>query len=174
METATKTLLVGVFDDRLEAERAVDELEQAGFAHDSVAFVLRGSDVTRGGTVTDTVGTKDERGMVTGAVTGGVMGGLLGAAAALVIPGIGPVLAGGILATSLGYAGAGVAIGGLLGAMKGAGLSEHEAQFYERQFRSGKAIVTVRAGDREPEAAAILQKHGGYDMHTEGDRVLRH
>jgi hypothetical protein len=172
MQTATKTLLVGVFDDRLEAGRAVDELEQAGFTHDSVAFVLRGSDVTRGGTVTDTVGTKDEHGMVTGAITGGVMGGLLGAAAALVIPGVGPVLAGGILATSLGYAGAGVAIGGLLGAMKGAGLSEAEAQFYERQFRSGKAIVTVRAGDREAVAAAILKKHGGYDMHTQGEQVL--
>jgi hypothetical protein len=174
MQTATKTLLVGVFDDRLEAERAVDELEHSGFTHDSVAFVLRGSDVVRGGTATDAVGTKDEHGMVAGAIAGGVFGGLLGAAAALVVPGVGPVLATGILATSLGYAGAGVAIGGILGAMKGAGLSESEAQFYEQQFRSGKAIVTVKAEGREAEASAILQKHGGYDMHTEGQQAFPH
>lgn len=170
MQATAKTLLVGVFDDRMEAERAVDELEQAGFTHDSVAFVLRGGDVARGGTLTDAVGTKDEHGAVTGAIAGGVFGGLLGAAAALVIPGVGPVIAGGILATSLGYAGAGMAIGGLLGAMKGAGMSEAEAQFYEHQFRSGKAIVTVNAGDREAAAAAILKKHGGYDMHAESER----
>src|SRR4051812_40338946 len=103
MTTATRTLLVGVFDDRYQAEQAVDDLEQTGFAHDDIGFALRGSDVTRGGMVTDAVGTKDDTGAATGAVTGGVVGGLLGAAAAMIIPGIGPVVAGGILATSLGY-----------------------------------------------------------------------
>jgi len=166
MTTTTRTLLVGVFDDRMEAERAVDELEHSGFSHDEVAFALRGSDVVEGGMLTDAVGAKDATGAVAGAVTGGVVGGLFGAAAALIVPGVGPVLAAGILATSLGYAGAGVAIGGILGAMTGAGLSEDEAKFYEKQFHNGKAIVTVFAGDREAEAAAILQKHGGYDMHN--------
>ena len=166
MTTTTRTLLVGVFNDRLEAQRAVDELEHSGFSHDEVAFALRGSDVSHGGMLTDAVGAKDDRGLVKGAVTGGVMGGLFGAAAALIIPGVGPVLAAGILATSLGYAGAGVAIGGILGAMTGAGVSEDEAKFYEKQFHSGKAIVTVAAGERETWASTILKKHGGYDMHT--------
>lgn len=164
--TTTRPVLVAVFDDRLEAERAVDELEQIGFAHGDVGFALRGSDVTFGGMVTDAVGTKDDRGAVTGAVTGGLVGGLLGAAAALVIPGVGPVVAAGVLATSLGYATAGVAIGGILGAMTGAGLSEDEAQYYEKQFHAGKAIVTVAAVGREAEASAVLRKHGGYDMHN--------
>src|SRR5258708_27317356 len=88
MTTATRTLLVGVFDDRYQAEQAVDDLEQAGFAHDDIGFALRGEDVTRGGMVTDAVGTKDDTGAATGAVTGGVVGGLLGAAAAMIIPGI--------------------------------------------------------------------------------------
>lgn len=164
--TATRTMLVGVFDDRMEAQQAVDDLEQAGFSHEEVSFLLRGSEITEGDMLTDAVGTKDEHGMVAGALTGGVVGGLLGAVAALFVPGIGPVLASGILATSLGYAGAGVAIGGILGAMTGAGLSEEEARFYAKQFHSGKAIVAVTAGERENLAAAILKKHGGYDMHT--------
>jgi hypothetical protein len=166
MATRTRSVLVAVFDDRMEAERAVDDLEQIGFSHHDIGFALRGSDVTHGGMVTDAVGTKDERGAVTGAVTGGVVGGLLGAAAALIVPGVGPVLAAGVLATSLGYAGAGVAIGGILGAMTGAGLSEEEARYYEKQFHAGKALVTVDPRGRNAEVTAILRKHGGYDMHT--------
>jgi len=166
MPTATPTLLVSVFDDRYHAEQAVDDLEQAGFSTDDVGFALRGADVARGGMVTDAIGTKDDTGAATGAVTGGVVGGLLGAAAAMVLPGVGPILAGGILATSLGYAAAGVAVGGILGAMTGAGLTEEEAEFYNEQFNAGRAIVTVRSSPRDAQAAAILRRHGGYDMHT--------
>jgi hypothetical protein len=166
MATATPTIIVSVFDDRYQAEQAVDELEQAGFSADDIGFALRGSDVASGGMATDAVGVKDDTGAAAGAVTGGVVGGLLGAAAAIMLPGVGPVLAGGILATSLGYAAAGVAVGGILGAMTGAGLSEEEAQFYEREFNEGRAIVTVRSGNRDAEAAKILRRHGGYDMQT--------
>jgi hypothetical protein len=166
MPIATPTLLVSVFYDRYQAEQAIDDLEQAGFSSDDVGFALRGSDVARGGMVTDAVGTKDDAGAAAGAVTGGVVGGLLGAAAAIVLPGMGPILAGGILATSLGYAAAGVAVGGILGAMTGARLTEEEAEFYNRQFNEGRAIVTVRSGARDVQAAAILRRHGGYDMQT--------
>jgi len=166
-----KPLLVGVFDDRYQAERAVDELEQSGFNKDQIGFALRGSDVVSGGTLTDAVGAKDGEGAVAGAVTGGIVGGLFGAAVALAIPGVGPLLAGGILATALGYGAAGVAVGGILGAMTGAGLSEEEAQFYERQFNEGRALITIRAGAREAEAAAIIIRHGGYDIHTYNARI---
>jgi hypothetical protein len=166
MATATRTLVVGVFDDRLEAERAVDELEQSGFTSEDIGFALRGSDVVSGGMVTDAIGTKDDTGAAAGAVTGGVLGGILGAAAALILPGVGPILAGGILATGLGYAAAGVAVGGILGAMTGAGLTEEEAAFYDKEFRNGRAIVTVRSHDREAQAVSILRKHGGYDMQS--------
>jgi hypothetical protein len=170
MVTATRTLLVSAFDSRIEAEKAVDELEQSGFTHEDIGFALRGTDVTRGGMATDTIGLKDDKGAATGAVTGGVVGGLLGAAAAILIPGVGPVLAAGILATSLGYAAAGVAVGGILGAMTGAGLSEDEAQYYQKEFDAGRAIVTVRSSDRDAQAAAILRRHGGYDMQTRPSR----
>lgn len=166
MQTATHTLIVSVYNDRIRAENAVQDLEQAGFNSEDVGFALRGADVNRGGTVTDAVGTKDGTGAAVGAVTGGVVGTLLGATAALLIPGVGPVLAGGILASSLGYAAAGVAVGGILGAMTGAGLSEEEAKYYENEFNSGRAIVTVRSGDRDAMAVSILRKNGGYDMQT--------
>jgi hypothetical protein len=172
MTTATHALLVGVFDDRLAAEEAVSDLEEAGFTKDDIGFALRGDDVTRGGTVTDSVGAKDDTGAAAGAVTGGVVGGLLGAAAAILIPGVGPVLAAGILASSVGFGAAGVAVGGTLGAMIGAGLTEEEAKYYDKAFKSGSAIVTVHPGERDGEAAAILRRHGGYDMQTSDDRAL--
>src|SRR5688500_6893726 len=116
---------------------------------------------------TDATGIKDAKGAVTGALTGGVVGGVLAAAAALMIPGVGPVLAGGVLASFFGGAIAGTAVGGILGAMTGLGVSEEEARFYETEFQSGRAIVAVKPGARMNEAADILRRHGGYDMHRE-------
>ena len=63
-----------------------------------------------------------------------------------------------------GYAGAGAAVGGILGAMIGLGYSEEEARYYEQKFNEGKAIVAVKPGARWQEAAEILRRHGGYDL----------
>jgi hypothetical protein len=156
--------LVAVFDDRLDAERAVRDLEIAGFTHEQIGFVIRGSDAVRGGMITDAVGAKDARGAIAGAATGAVVGGILAAAAAILIPGVGPVMAAGILASFVGGAGAGAAVGGILGALTGLGISEEEARHYEKAFHSGKAIVAVTPEDREPEAADILREHRGYNL----------
>jgi hypothetical protein len=116
--------------------------------------------------ITDATGTKDGKGAVTGAVTGGVTGAVLAAAASLLLPGVGPVVAGGILTMAFGGAVAGTAVGGLLGAMKGLEVSEEEAKFYDTEFQSGRAIVAVKPGLRAADAAAVLRKHGGYDLET--------
>jgi len=158
--------LVGVFDDRHEAELAVDELEQAGVKHDQVGFAIRGSDAVRGGMITDAEGTKDGTGAVTGMVAGGITGGILAAAAALLVPGVGPVLAAGVFWTAMGGVAAGAATGGILGAMAGLGVSEDEARYYELQFQSGKAIVMVRPNGRANQATEILRRHGSYDITT--------
>jgi hypothetical protein len=163
--TDAKTL-IAIFDDRMEAERAVRDLEADGFKPDDVGYVVRGSDVGQGGMITDTVGAKDSKGALAGAVTGGLaggaLGGILGAAATALLPGVGPIIAAGTLAMFLGYAGAGVAVGGILGAMMGLGISEDEARQYEQMFNEGKAIVAVRNGNEV--AQEILARHGGYHI----------
>jgi len=50
--------------------------------------------------------------------------------------------------------------------MTGLGVSEEEAQFYEKELHSGRAIVAVKAGGRACDAANVLRKHGGYDLHN--------
>ena len=120
MTPTPRTTLVGVFEDRLAAERAVDELERANFKGDQVGYALRGSgDPEQRGMISDADGTKDKRGAIAGAATGAGLGAILGAAAAILIPGFGPVVAGGILAMAFGGAIAGTAVGGIFGAMTG-------------------------------------------------------
>lgn len=165
-EKSTSTL-VAIFDDREAAERALDELLQH-FHPDKVGFVLRGSDAVRGGMITDAAGAKDRKGALAGITAGTIVGSLLGAAVAIGIPGVGPVIAGGIFTSILGGAIAGAATGGLLGAMTGLGISEQEAKEYERAFQSGKAIVAVKAGARAAFAGDVLRRHGGYDIQTRG------
>lgn len=166
-ETNDGPAVVGVFDDRLQAENAVDVLEQAGFPPHSIGYVIRGSDAVSGGMITDAEGTKDVRGAAAGAITGGMVGGVAAAAATLLIPGLGPLVAGGVLASFFGGTIAGTAIGGMLGAMRGLGISEHEAKFYETQFHEGRAIVAVKAGPRATEAVEILARFAGKHIHSE-------
>jgi hypothetical protein len=156
------TVIVATFDDRYRAEEAVDELEQSGFSHQDIGFAIRGHDATEGGMITDAVGTHDGAGAVAGAATGAVAGGILGALASIIIPPLGPVIVGGMIATAVGFAGAGAAVGGIIGVMTGLGLSQEEALYYEQEFKAGKAIVTVKAGEFADKAVAIVRKYGGF------------
>ena len=165
MDSTRRTVAVGVFNDHTQAEKAIDDLEQLGFTDSEIGFAWRGER-----------GTHDESkdtGKHVG--TGAVVGGILGAAAALLIPGVGPAIAGGILAPLLGAgvtaagvgaAGAalGAAAGGVVGALTDMGVPEEEAKYYQNEFSQGRAIVTVKAGSRYMEARDVLMRDGAYDV----------
>jgi hypothetical protein len=167
MATTNGPVIVGVFCDRNAAENAVDALHHADFDREQVGYAIRGSDAVRGGSIVDEPLTKDGPGIAKGAAAGAVTGGILGAIAALALPGVGPVLAAGALATALGFGAAGTAVGGIFGAMMGLGVSEEEAKVYETAFHAGKAIVTVHAGNREVDARDILFRNGAENIHAE-------
>jgi hypothetical protein len=154
MTTDGRTTAVGVFQDRAHATRAVEELYDHGFTPDQVGVL-----VPDGGEVVEAPEVHRRTRAEEGAVAGGALGGLLGAAvASLVVPGFGPVIAGGLLAAALASALAGAAGGGLLGALVGMSIPEEDARHYERQFHSGRTLVTVRAEGRFDEASAILRQ----------------
>jgi len=98
------------------------------------------------------------------AVSGAVLGGFLGAAGALLIPGIGPVVAGGILITALGGAAIGATTGGVIGAFVNMGLPEHNAHHYAREFEAGRTIVTVKTDGRQQEAFDILRRDKAHEV----------
>lgn len=162
MAMAGRTTVVGVFEDRRNAEQAYDEIRALGFTDDHIGFIVRRGEGAAGtGMMEDTAGNAGE-----GAVTGAVVGGLIGAAAALLLPGIGPVIAGGVLATALGGAAVGAAAGGLLGALVGMGVPEEEARYYQTEFESGRTIMTVAAGNRYDEVYDVMRRHGAWDVNT--------
>ena len=175
MATTERQTVVGVFNDRREAERAVQELHQAGFRDDQIGYAAHGGEGMEGGTDWQTAGPGEAgEGAAKGAVSGGLIGGILGALATGLIPGIGPVIAGGLLAGILGGAAVGAAGGGLLGALVGSmGVPEEEARYYDDEFKAGRTIVTVKSNGRYDEARAILQRFGAYDVESRGAGMAR-
>ena len=176
---ARRETVAASFEDRGEAERAINALKDAGFSGDQSGVALR--DRTAQGELVEDTGTKAAEGATTGALGGGLLGGIVGflvGVGALAIPGIGPVVAGGMLASALGIAGGtaaagagiGAIAGGLVGALVGLGIPEEEAKHFETGFRSGHTLVTVKAGaGRATEAVDILRAYGG-DIGPAGSR----
>lgn len=106
--------------------------------------------------------TGDE-GTARGAALGGAAGGAAGLLAGLglvAIPGIGPVVAVGWLASTLVGASAGVLAGGLIGALTDAGVPENDAGYYAETVRRGGAIVSVRVGDADTAMVREIMESG--------------
>jgi len=155
--------IVGVFETKARAEKAIADLKAAGFDDDHIGMIHRNSEgkTIKTGAADDTYA---EEGAVAGAVAGAAGGALVGAGImAGVIPVIGPVLALGTLGTILVNAAGGAAIVGLTGALIGWGIPEEDAEYYENEVKAGRYLVTVEAGDREAEARSILRGQGGFD-----------
>ena len=157
METTNEKALVGVFSSRADAHRAINQLIDAGFGSDNVGFASRESADDVGDVPMEEVEDLQDdasSGAVAGVAGGGAIGGLLGAGAALLIPGVGPMVAAGILAA--GVAG-GAFAGGLYGPFMNMGATEEEAHYYDQEFKSGASIVTVHAGGRDDEVRDVFR-----------------
>jgi hypothetical protein len=154
--------VVGLFHDAAQAELAIRGLKDQGFTADDIGVLMR--DGQRQQQLADAGGGKVSGAATTGAIGGGVAGGVIGLLAgvgALAIPGIGPIIAGGALASTLAGAGIGAAAGGVIGALVGMGIPEEDARFFERGVRSGGVLITVKAGSRHEAARELLQRYGG-------------
>jgi hypothetical protein len=167
---AERRMVGGLFPDLASAKNAVQDLKAAGFTDEQIGLAMR--DRTEHGELIEESGTKAGEEAVKGAVGGGLLGGLTGflvAAGVLAIPGVGPILAGGALASAFGLAGGAVAAGagigatagGIIGGLVGLDIPETEAQQFEAGIRSGRILVIVRTGGRVREALNVLERHGG-------------
>lgn len=171
-----------LFDNYGDAERAVTELERLGVPHRDISLVASNADKAHdhrghhhepgdGHTAADHAGDDAGKGATTGTVLGGA-GGLLAGLGLLAIPGLGPVVAAGWLAsTAVGAvagAVAGGATGGLIGALKHAGENEEDAHVYAEGVRRGGALLSAKVdGSLADQAAHVLNGQGAV---TAGDR----
>jgi uncharacterized membrane protein len=154
------TTVTHLYDDYGKAQEAVRALESLGFTNDEVSLASR---VRDNGEVVD-----DASGAATGASVGAVAGagtGLLTAMGVMAIPGLGPLVAAGVLATTLAGAATGAAAGGILGALTDYGVSEEDAHVYSEGIRRGGTLVTVRAADdRAQMAREVLNRYDPVDI----------
>ena len=158
---------IGTFPNRQQAEAALNELRDSGFSMDSVSILAKDTgerDQIAGTDVTDRGETEAQEGAGVGATTGTVLGGLGGLLVgleALIIPGVGPFIAGGAIATTLAGAGLGAAAGGVVGALTGLGIPEEEAKAYSERVSQGDYLVILDGPeDAISRAAALLMSMG--------------
>lgn len=158
---------IGTFPNRQQAEAALHELRNSGFVMDGVSILAKDTgagDQIAGTEVTDRGETEAQEGAGIGATTGTVLGGfggLLVGLEALIIPGVGPFLAGGAIASTLAGAGLGAAAGGIVGALTGLGIPEEEARAYSERVSRGEYLVILDGPEAEiNRAAALLMSQG--------------
>lgn len=170
--------IVRVFDHPGDALQAVRRVEALGVDHDDVSLIAnnregwyddKGVRHDRLRKKDDDLDGKDDRveGAGGGAVTGGLLGGgagLLAGLGMLAIPGLGPVVAAGWLASTAAGATAGAVAGGVLGGVLGAltheGVDRKDAEIYAESVRRGGAVVVVRKpGARRQEIEKALSDY---------------
>ncbi len=104
-----------------------------------------------------------------GASFGGGMG-IVVSLVALAIPGVGPFIAGGAMATVLAGLGIGAASGGLISAFHHMGISHEEAPLYEEAVRRGAIMMIAKVDDAvEPQVADLMRRGGARDLREEAD-----
>jgi len=161
----TRTI-TAFFDDYDDAVEAVSRLRQAGITDADISLVS-GSEkhrsATRSNADDDTASDAGKGAAIGGAIGGGA--GLLAGLGMLAIPGLGPIVAAGWLASTLAGLAAGAATGGLVGALVDAGLSEDEAHAYAEGIRRGGTMVSVRVDEsRADQTLDILGDEGTVNM----------
>ncbi len=161
------TAVFGIFPDQLTAEDAVETLKDAGFRNTDISVLFPDNQGTKD--FAHEKQTKAPEGAVTGGASGAVIGGALGWLAgigALAIPGIGPFIAAGPIMGMLGGIGLGGTVGGLTGALIGAGIPEYEAKRYEGRIRRGGILMSVHCDDADwvKRAKNILEQTGAEDI----------
>lgn len=160
----TRSMTVGVFQTRDQAQAAVSDLRQLGFTHDKIGIVAKHEGNSDFGIDNDPTNSRWEEGTAIGAAAGGAAGIGLGLAvvAGLMTP-VGPLIAGGALMGLLASAGTGATVGTIFGGLIGLGVSEEDASFYDSEINHGRYIVTVEAGNRSDAVESVFQRNGGYN-----------
>jgi uncharacterized membrane protein len=146
--------ILGIFDDHMAARHAIDELRASALHLDDISIISRTAEA-------GAVDNAEHISAGEGAAVGAVWGGLIGLAA-LLIPGVGPFIAGGAIFAALTGAATGAVVGGIAGALiDRAGIPEEDARAYEAMVHSGKTLVAVKARDEDAtEVRRILADAG--------------
>ena len=148
-------MVIGVFEDDTQAQRALQALKAEGLADGDVS--LAHDDESSGMTSSDSsIGT----GVLAGGAIGGI-GGFLISAGMLALPGIG------LLAASTPVMGAigGALAGGVAGGLIDWGISPSDSEQYENHVTEGRPLIFVSTqADKVQRITDLLSEHGARDV----------
>jgi hypothetical protein len=173
-----KGTVVAVYDNFDTANKAIKALVEDGFVRDDIGLAANNARGEYNHLTTANEDVSGGEGGGFGAVVGGITGAVV-ALSAIVIPGIGPVIAAGPLVALLGGA-TGAVVGGAAGAVTGGiaaslmhlGVPENEAGYYVESVRRGNALVTVAVtNDDDAETATnVLRRYNPVDVKSRADQ----
>ncbi|TMD65315.1 MAG: hypothetical protein E6I91_10165 [Chloroflexi bacterium] len=153
MAMPERSILVGVFSERGEADRAIEELQGAGFSNEQIRFEQQEAMPHR-------------IAMPGGTVGGGAAGfGTTAGTPAPIITSNEPTREGGLIGR-IKRLFEGRTDARIVDDLVAMGVPEEEARYYQSEFELGHTIVTVDAGDRREDALATLRENGAYDITT--------
>jgi hypothetical protein len=145
-------LVLGLFDSPAKATAAARQLRDLGVPHERVSIVARSHDeegvIARASGASPGSELEDS---LTASRIGALSAHFL-SAMALVMPGIGPIVADGPLAAGLAEA-AGHVAGGIARTLEQSGLDRVEAEQWEGQIKQGAILVGAHVGPGEVAAA---------------------
>ena len=153
MAMPERSIVVGVFTERGEADRAIEELQGAGFLNEQIRFEQQEA--------------TPRRIAMPGGTAGGVPGGFgtTAGAPAPIITSDEPIREGGLVGRIMRLF-TGRTDARIVDDLVATGVPEEEARYYQSEFELGHPIVTVEAGDRREDALVILRANGAYDVTT--------
>lgn len=157
-------LVLGLFASSAAAAAAARAVHAAGITRDSISVVARSHDeegaLAEQMDATPGADIEDSR----PAARLGELSGQVLAAIALVLPGIGPIVAAGPLSAGLGEA-AGHVAGGMASVLKNAGIPEARAEQLQREVETGAVLLGVHCARGEVEKVrAALDSAGALEV----------
>jgi uncharacterized membrane protein len=160
--------VTALYDELTTARRAVEQLVSSGVDRDQISLVANDASNKYASYLKDDNVTGEE-----GAGFGATVGALVGLGAML-IPGIGPVIAGGPLVAALVGAGVGAATGALTGGITASlvdmGIDEETAGYYAEGVRRGGSLVVAHVPDgNQNRVMDIMNRFNPVDLKVRTD-----
>jgi hypothetical protein len=152
--------VVGIFPSARDARSAVGRLRAAGIGDHHIGMLVPGSAKAE---IEGAIPTDEGEAPGMGAAVGGVIGGAVGlSTAAVMLPGVGPLIAAGLLAAGVVGAAGGAVVGDKFEDRLSGGLPRDELPRYEAALRQGRslAVANVESDDEVDRVRDIFSAAG--------------
>lgn len=150
--------VIGLFASMSNAEQAVNQLRSSGFSTEEINIVSKKDNNVSSDNQDDSI--------MDGAMTGGALGtlgGLMLSAGALAIPGVGPIVAAGPLASAI----SGAVSGGIAGGLIDWGIPAEASNSYSSEVSAGSTLAVIKTdAAKVNQAVQILTASGASNVET--------